>query len=212
MQVPKPRKQPKQERSRLLVESVKQACREVLNTEGANALTTLHLAEVTGISVGSLYQYFPNIESVVAAVYEDLLREYLEERKDAALQKYSDITTIDALRSMIEGSVGFHSRLLRLNFKFHCRYHRCFDLDKAYDEIAGTQQFSLTSLTNALLKENSDISKEEAQRCALLATLCFKAMIMEIMDEQPELLFEERISDELLAMSSAVIPNRVNRG
>ena len=69
MQTPKPRKQPKQERSRLLVESVKQACREVLNNEGAEALTTLHLAEVTGISVGSLYQYFPNIESVVAALY-----------------------------------------------------------------------------------------------------------------------------------------------
>lgn len=208
MQAPKPRKQPKQERSRLLVESVKQACREVLNNEGAEALTTLHLADVTGISVGSLYQYFPNIESVVAALYEDLLREYLEERKHAAMMKYRNMTAETALQSMIEGIIGFHASLLKLNFKFHQRYHRCFDLDKAYDEIAGVDKFSISVIANALLNEHSNISQADAQRCALLSTRCCKALVMEIMDEQPELLFEERFAQEMLAICSAVLPEK----
>lgn len=71
--LPKPRKLPKQGRSRILVDSLKQACLQILQREGQKALTATRIASVSGVAMGSLYQYFPNVDAIVVAAYEDLL-------------------------------------------------------------------------------------------------------------------------------------------
>lgn len=55
-----PRKRPRQERSRRTVEAILDAAARVFETVGPNAATTNAIAERAGVSVGSLYQYFPN--------------------------------------------------------------------------------------------------------------------------------------------------------
>lgn len=65
-----PRKQPRQVRSRALVEAILDATERVLAQEGSEHATTTHVAEVAGVSVGSLYQYFPSREALLAAVIE----------------------------------------------------------------------------------------------------------------------------------------------
>ncbi|MBT8078275.1 MAG: TetR/AcrR family transcriptional regulator [Gammaproteobacteria bacterium] len=70
------RKKPKQQRSRQTVERILDATRELLkSTDGAGSarLTTHQIARTAGISVGSLYQYFPNTEAVVFEVYREIL-------------------------------------------------------------------------------------------------------------------------------------------
>ncbi|MES2055969.1 MAG: helix-turn-helix domain-containing protein, partial [Pseudomonadota bacterium] len=54
------RKQPKQARSTDLVAAILEAAVQVLAKEGAQRFTTVRVAEKAGVSVGSLYQYFPN--------------------------------------------------------------------------------------------------------------------------------------------------------
>ena len=76
--LPKPRKLPKQGRSRILVESLKQACLLILQRDGYKALTATRIASVSGVAMGSLYQYFPNVDAIVVATYEDLLRAQAE--------------------------------------------------------------------------------------------------------------------------------------
>jgi AcrR family transcriptional regulator len=73
--MPKPpptdaRKQPRQARSRALVEAVLDATERVLAQEGPEQANTTRIAEVAGVSVGSLYQYFPSREALLAAVIE----------------------------------------------------------------------------------------------------------------------------------------------
>ena len=65
-----PRKQPRQARSRALVEAILDATERVLAQEGTEQATTTRVAEVAGVSVGSLYQYFPSREALLAAVIE----------------------------------------------------------------------------------------------------------------------------------------------
>lgn len=62
------RKRPKQVRSRALVEALVEATARVLAEEGRARLTTNRVAEVAGVSVGSLYQYFADKEALVAEV------------------------------------------------------------------------------------------------------------------------------------------------
>ena len=70
-----PRKQAAQSRSRATVEAIVTATAQVLVAVGYAKLTTTEVARVAGVSVGSLYQYFPAKEAVVVAVLERHLEE-----------------------------------------------------------------------------------------------------------------------------------------
>ncbi|HEY4146733.1 TetR/AcrR family transcriptional regulator [Pinirhizobacter sp.] len=65
-----PRKFASQERSRATVDALVEATARILVKEGFDKASTNRIAEVAGVSVGSLYQYFPGKEALVAAVDE----------------------------------------------------------------------------------------------------------------------------------------------
>jgi AcrR family transcriptional regulator len=65
-----PRKEASQERSRATVAALLEATARILVREGFDKASTNRIAEVAGVSVGSLYQYFPGKEALVAAVIE----------------------------------------------------------------------------------------------------------------------------------------------
>ena len=66
-----PRKTPIQARSTVTVEAISEATIQVLLTQGADRLTTTRVADRAGVSVGTLYQYYPNKRSLLFAVFED---------------------------------------------------------------------------------------------------------------------------------------------
>ena len=66
-----PRKQPRQARSTRLVEDRLQAAVRVLTREGAQRFTAARVAAEAGVSVGSLYQYFPNKEAILFRLQTD---------------------------------------------------------------------------------------------------------------------------------------------
>lgn len=65
------RKQPRQARSTELVAAILQAAVQVLSNEGAQRFTTARVAERAGVSVGSVYQYFPNKASILFRLQAD---------------------------------------------------------------------------------------------------------------------------------------------
>src|SRR5450432_2323314 len=69
--VTSPRKTPKQARSAHLVDAILKAAIRVLEREGAAGFTTVRVAERAGVSVGSLYQYFPNKESILFRLQQE---------------------------------------------------------------------------------------------------------------------------------------------
>jgi AcrR family transcriptional regulator len=70
-----PRKLPSQDRSRATVEAILTGAAQVLVREGYARMTTTRVAEVAGVSVGSLYQYFPSKQALARAVVERTSRE-----------------------------------------------------------------------------------------------------------------------------------------
>jgi len=66
----KPRKIATQQRSRSTVDALVEATARILVREGFDKASTNRIAGVAGVSVGSLYQYFPSKEALVAAVIE----------------------------------------------------------------------------------------------------------------------------------------------
>ncbi|MEZ4225751.1 MAG: TetR/AcrR family transcriptional regulator [Polyangiaceae bacterium] len=65
-----PRREPRQERSKQTVEAVLEAVRVVARREGARAVTTNRIAEAAGVSIGTLYQYFPDKHAIFTALHQ----------------------------------------------------------------------------------------------------------------------------------------------
>jgi len=63
-----PRKQPRQARSQVTVDAVFEATIQVLLNDGPQRLTTTRVADRAGVSVGTLYQYYPNKQALLYAV------------------------------------------------------------------------------------------------------------------------------------------------
>jgi AcrR family transcriptional regulator len=64
------RKKPVQGRSQLTVQTILDAAAHMFGERGYSATTTNHVAEAAGVSIGSLYQYFPNKDSLIVALEE----------------------------------------------------------------------------------------------------------------------------------------------
>lgn len=69
------RRKPKQARSNDLVAAILEAALQVLEKEGAQRFTTTRVAERAGVSVGSVYQYFPNKTSILFRLQSDEWRQ-----------------------------------------------------------------------------------------------------------------------------------------
>ena len=135
---PKPRKQPRQSRSQLLVRSIREACMKILDEEGPAQLTTQRIADVAGINIASLYRYFPNKEAVLAEVFEEHVQRYMEvvKRRSQDIQRLSEHSLEQALAAIIDMEVEQMLLLQRLDPEFYRSYRQSFDLHERGNEAA----------------------------------------------------------------------------
>ena len=73
----KPRKKPLQTRSTATVDAIVEATIRILRRHGWAACTTTRIATLAGVSVGSLYQYFPNRNAIAVEIVRQRTRTYL---------------------------------------------------------------------------------------------------------------------------------------
>jgi AcrR family transcriptional regulator len=101
------RKQPQQARSRATIEAILQAAAHILGERGWEGLTTNDVAELAGVSIGSLYQYFPHKLALVEAVRRRHFDDVLAVLRGAADIKVPRAHRIEAL---VDGMIGVHGR------------------------------------------------------------------------------------------------------
>ncbi len=97
-------KVPVQKRSRETVSSITEACTRLLISNAYNEITTDRIAELAGVSIGSLYQFFANKEAIVSAVIDDLLVKDIEFLREG-LSRLPATDFKSKLQAMIE--MGF---------------------------------------------------------------------------------------------------------
>lgn len=113
------RKAPVQSRSRATVDAILDGCVRILDQEGLVGATTSRIAEVSGVSVGSLYQYFENRDSILNALQDrefartsEMLQGLLLTRKFESERELA-YTVISSLLDLYRASPGLH-RVLAL--------------------------------------------------------------------------------------------------
>jgi AcrR family transcriptional regulator len=109
-----PRKQASQQRSRATVDALVEATARILVREGFDAASTNRIAEQAGVSIGSLYQYFPSKEALVAAVIDRHHRDLMQVVRGALAEVASDPIE-EAVRKLVAVAIRAH----RVDPKLH---------------------------------------------------------------------------------------------
>jgi AcrR family transcriptional regulator len=102
------RRQPTQRRARLTVDAVLDSVMRLLKRGGARAITTNRIAEVAGVSIGSVYQYFPDKRAIFSALHERHV-ESIDRVVQSALIKHASSSLDQLIRAMIEALVDAHA-------------------------------------------------------------------------------------------------------
>jgi AcrR family transcriptional regulator len=101
------RKQPQQARSRATISAILQAAAHILGERGWEGFTTNEVAGLAGVSIGSLYQYFPHKLALVDAVRRRHFDDVLAILRSAADRQLPRAQRIAAL---VDGMIGVHSQ------------------------------------------------------------------------------------------------------
>ncbi|MGA2730371.1 MAG: TetR/AcrR family transcriptional regulator [Terracidiphilus sp.] len=99
------RKEPRQERARATVEAILEAAARILDRQGWGRFTTNAVAEVAGVSIGSLYQYFPNKLALVEAI----LRRHFDDVLSALRFADEQASRIERIKGLVSGMITAHS-------------------------------------------------------------------------------------------------------
>lgn len=106
------RKGPKQERSQRMVENILESTRELLKESRGTAskkITTTQIARRAGISVGSLYQYFPSTESILSELFKQITMHTRQVLEDFSQEKWLSLPRDEFVIALNRAVLGVES-------------------------------------------------------------------------------------------------------
>ena len=192
----KSRKKPRQSRSKVTVDALLQATTHILLKDGVEALTTNHVAEVAGVSIGSLYQYFPNKASLIAALIEQHVDHEVSTLKEVFLN-WKGPPGEPLFRAFINEFIQIHLNDIELTKLLHQQvsYLEC---RQALREA--TKYFE--SIIEAFLTAQLEIhlSTKAIKVRAFVVTNAIDSLIQLALVENTEMLSEPYFLDELVKL------------
>lgn len=206
-QLPQPRKLPVQARSKALVDAIAEACLRILDKEGEEALTVNRIAEVSGATVGSIYQYFPNKESMTAAVYERLLDQE-SEQLFAMREQLRGLPLEALLRQVLANMLRVEQRLHSLSRAFHARYRSALHLGLWHAPQPSRQEFINTTWLPLLQMHESEVQTDNLQLAAYLLGQGLREIIHSAVQDVPEQAQSPQFLDALVAMAMSCVRRR----
>ncbi len=156
-----PRKEPNQERARDTVENIVGATAHILEKDGFEKISTNRIAEKAGVSIGSLYQYFPTKEAIFSFMMEryvksqtEMVDKIIQDRKQSPDLK----ETVRIIISAIMESKIKQSRFQKMFAEKVLSFAGYESLHKQDEHLISVFEKYLEPFGNEVRKENLDIS------------------------------------------------------
>src|SRR5258708_19610481 len=107
---PRERKQPQQARAQETVRAILEATVQVVDRDGLDAATTTRIAEVAGVSIGSLYQYFSHRDAILTALQDREFKHALDLMETALPDRNLGKTPLKILSPLVKGLLPLSSK------------------------------------------------------------------------------------------------------
>lgn len=158
-----PRRTPQQSRSRVTVDAIIEATAQLLRDRGPDGATTARIAQRAGTSVGSLYQYFPTREALVAAVATRHLEALTATLAGALGPDAVTAPLHDVVTALVSAAIAAHAEDPRLHAALVTELARAGATD-----FAKQTHTRLEALVAALLSARAELQLEDPALAAFL--------------------------------------------
>jgi len=203
-----PRRQPKQDRSREIVRAIRQAGLKLLESDGPGALTTNRIAEVAGVSIGSLYRYYPNKEAIVADVYEARTQSEIEVFGDVDrwARALIEMSLENAIRWVVQVAVARERRLLELDADFYRDHNRQFALGRrvGHPLVQGVRR--------VLEAKQSELRVDDLDYATFILARGLGGILRVAVDERPDCIADPKFADALVDLLLGYLAQSPVRG
>ena len=196
-----PRKKPAQKRSRATVDAIVAATARVLVRDGYDALSTNRVAREARVSVGSLYQYFPGKEALVAAVMEQYASR-MQENIAARLQDAGTAATAEEVATeMIRAMLAAQQSEPRLHRALVEQVPRIGALRRLHELFTNYER-----LVAAWLGENLErIEVRDVDTAAFVLVAAVEGLVNRAILDRPELVSSGKIEEHILRLVLAYV-------
>lgn len=196
-------KEPKQARSKALVKSILDTTSKLLLSQGMKELTTNHIAKNAGINIASLYQYFPNKESIVAKLIERHVQEEIH-RITSIMTKISkksqssnqSFIQEENIRLIIKEFIDIHIENLELTQILHMQVSHV-----ACRNILQNATLFLSNIFKEMLDTEDLYKNEDNTVRAYIITQSIDSLIQITLIEHPDLFVKPIFLEELVQLS-----------
>ena len=185
-----PRKTASQRRSHLTVDAIVEATARVLVREGYDRASTNRIAAVAGVSIGSLYQYFPSKEALVAAVIERHTRK-LEQVASSALLRAAARPIDIAARELVTAAIEGH----RVDPKLHRVLAEEVPSTGRLENMDAAQGSRRALVRNYLEAHRGEIDVADLDLAAFILVTAVEALTHTAVLHRPDLLAGEKAGD-----------------
>ncbi|NJL41397.1 MAG: TetR/AcrR family transcriptional regulator [Leptolyngbyaceae cyanobacterium SM1_4_3] len=193
-----PRKRPQQERSQVTVQAILTAAAHILTEAGYDHFTTNKVAERAGVSIGSLYQYFPNKASLLLALAEHHADQMMQLAKDH-LETTGDRSIPEVIRQIVAAAVAAHA----VNPKLHLVLHEQVPHSEVMRQFDQAKMENL--LRSFLVQQCDQLQPKNLDLTVFMVERTIRALIHGAMTEHPEFLQTGELDQELTALLSAYL-------
>jgi AcrR family transcriptional regulator len=202
------RKRPTQARAEATYDALVEACAWLLPRRGYAKTSTNHVAERAGVNIGSLYEYFPGKDAIVAEVAERLVERVLRRLAEGARQ-LTPTDDFDAVRlwaELIHETVAREKDLVKVFLR-----EVPYTAELPPIRSVGTR---LVELSHALQRETGRVGAAQIHGASLhLLINLVSSTILQIVLEPPADATPRELLDELIVRVDAWInPHRVRQG
>lgn len=190
-----PRKAPLQRRSQETVDAILEATAHILSHEGLEAATTNRIALKAGVSIGSLYQYFPNKEALVRALNDRHTHEILALLQARVAEVWNAPMEV-AVKALVHAMVDVH----QVDPELHRVLVQATPAVGALEETRRVEVEAEALLVKFLRSRQAQLRPLDFQLSAFLLVHSVEALTHAAVLEYPALLNEERFVEETTRM------------
>lgn len=193
----KPRKRPSQTRSKATVEAILVAAAQVFRRQGYAGATTDRIAERAGVSVGSLYQYFPNKDAILVVLTERHIDEGFALVRKLLAEALADVPELDSLlRRFVVAMISLHEHEPEL----HRVLFEEAPLPSSVRRQLRKRENELTAEVAGLLDAHPEVRMQDSRLTAYIVVQAVDALIHNFVLHPPEGIDAESLTDETVRM------------
>lgn len=196
------RRQPSQSRAEATLRAIREACLKILEQEGPKRLTTNRIAELAGVSIGSLYQYYADKHAIAADLCNELLMGEIGEVRRL------DEQTLSMVQESLEETIAFfvreyiarHQRLYRKLKGFYLEMHWHYNFEEYVLRKYPRKLRTVDWLPSALEQHRDSVGGSDLRLAATLVVNTLEGTLHATLDHNPDLIFQPEFEREMVAL------------